>query len=543
MFPFRTGVQSTTTEQQVYDSATDGIMTVTGQQYTLPEYKGPTATVQYGTEEEGYPRMLREIEQGELPQFRQEDFPKVGEGVMQPSTPVTQPVEPTPTEPQEPSIDPCPPGFKYDPVLQRCVPIEQPRSDRDEPFVDVRTNNQKGRDSLENFGIKLTGGKDSIFADPEKTRAMFGTKQTADVRDTPKLASYDDVAARGGLSEEYRQALGPELYDAYEAREKLKNEEGQIPLDKEDENKALNAKINELEAARQQEQERLKQEGLTPTSTGERFGQLPTFTVEDFETGYPSFLPGATIVNLLGQAFVAPSTISQLEKNGFIVKTGNKKNNKDEYTLSENGIRGIVQAGVDDDTPRMESELRKQGFTQKQIDSGQALAEMRKDEGEGVDRRVKEYQERESKKYTQKQKDDFDKKIAELSDLTPLERAEKQRKEREESGGGGDSDKGGGCVIATHGVSTGGFTLMEKAKAELWCKKTYHGKWYGEIFRKGYRAVGMKHVNNGTAPKVYQEFKNFIAYGRGIKKDWKSAINYYYRTITFFIIGLFIGDK
>ena len=59
MFPFRTGVQSTTTEQQVYDSATDGIMTVTGQQYSLPEYKGPTATVQYGTEEEGYPRMLR----------------------------------------------------------------------------------------------------------------------------------------------------------------------------------------------------------------------------------------------------------------------------------------------------------------------------------------------------------------------------------------------------------------------------------------------------------------------------------------------------
>jgi hypothetical protein len=119
MFPFRTGVKSTTTEQQVYDSATDGIMTVTGQQYELPTYEGPTATVQYGTEEEGYPRMLREIEQGELPQFKQEDFPKVGEGVMQPSTPVTQPVEPTPTEPEEPSIDPCPPGFKYDPVQQR----------------------------------------------------------------------------------------------------------------------------------------------------------------------------------------------------------------------------------------------------------------------------------------------------------------------------------------------------------------------------------------------------------------------------------------
>ena len=62
---------------------------------------------------------------------------------------------------------------------------------------------------------------------------------------------------------------------------------------------------------------------------------------------------------------------------------------------------------MDDDKPRMERSLRQQGFTQKQIDSGQALAEMRKDEGADVDKRVKEYQERESKKYTDKQKNDF----------------------------------------------------------------------------------------------------------------------------------------
>ena len=109
-----------------------------------------------------------------------------------------------------------------------------------------------------------------------------------------------------------------------------------------------------------------------------------------------------------------------------------------------------------------------------------------------------------------------------------------------DSGGGGGG--GGGCVVATHGVSTGAFTVLEKAKAELWCQKKYHNKWYGEAFRRGYRAVGMKHVNNGTAPSVYQEFKDFVAYGRGIKKGWKAAINYYYRTITFFIIGLFIGE-
>ena len=107
----------------------------------------------------------------------------------------------------------------------------------------------------------------------------------------------------------------------------------------------------------------------------------------------------------------------------------------------------------------------------------------------------------------------------------------------DDSASSGDS---GGCVIATHGLSTGGFTVMEKAKAELWCQKTYHGKWYGEAFRRGYKAAGMKHVNAGTAPSVYQEFKDFVAYGRGIKKGWKAGLNYYFRTISFFITGLFI---
>ena len=106
----------------------------------------------------------------------------------------------------------------------------------------------------------------------------------------------------------------------------------------------------------------------------------------------------------------------------------------------------------------------------------------------------------------------------------------------------GDSQGTGGpgCVIATHGLSTGGFTAMEKAKAELWCAKTYHGKWYGEAFRRGYRAAGMKHINAGTAPSVYQEFKDFVGYGRGVKKGFKLGLNYYLRTIQFFITGLFI---
>lgn len=106
----------------------------------------------------------------------------------------------------------------------------------------------------------------------------------------------------------------------------------------------------------------------------------------------------------------------------------------------------------------------------------------------------------------------------------------------------GGNDKGG-CVIATHGVMTGGFTLMEKAKAELWCQKTYHGKWYGEAFRRGYRAAGQRCIDQGKAHEHYQEFKDFVAYGRGVKKGWGLAFKYYMRTIQFFVTGLFIkGD-
>ena len=108
------------------------------------------------------------------------------------------------------------------------------------------------------------------------------------------------------------------------------------------------------------------------------------------------------------------------------------------------------------------------------------------------------------------------------------------------SNNGGGGGGGGGCVIATHGLSTGGFTIMEKAKAEIWCAKKYHGKLLGEAFRRGYRAAGMKHINAGTAESVYQEFKDFVGYGRGVKKGFKIAVNYYWRTFTFIAHGLFL---
>ena len=111
----------------------------------------------------------------------------------------------------------------------------------------------------------------------------------------------------------------------------------------------------------------------------------------------------------------------------------------------------------------------------------------------------------------------------------------------EDSGGGGG---GGPCLIATHGVMTGGFTMMEKIKAELWCAKKYHGKWYGEAFRRGYRAAGQKHIDAGTAESVYQEFKDFVAYGRGLKKGFRIGLSYYWRTLSFFVNGLFLrGSK
>jgi len=101
-------------------------------------------------------------------------------------------------------------------------------------------------------------------------------------------------------------------------------------------------------------------------------------------------------------------------------------------------------------------------------------------------------------------------------------------------GGGGGGD---GCVIATHGVKTGGFSERDKAKAEVWCQKKYHGKWWGEIFRKGYQYLGNRAIERGKAQKYYGEFKAFIAYGRGLKPGLKHAINYYLRTVQFFTTG------
>jgi hypothetical protein len=119
MFPFRTNVKPVKTEQQVY-TPTDGIMNVTGTQY-----EGPSATITYGSEEQGFPRQLKEIEKGLLPRFDQSQFPDAGKGKVETTTtPTTQPVEP-----DKAIMDPCPPGFKL--IDGVCQPIQQqPQQDR-----------------------------------------------------------------------------------------------------------------------------------------------------------------------------------------------------------------------------------------------------------------------------------------------------------------------------------------------------------------------------------------------------------------------------
>lgn len=123
MFPFKAGVKPVKTEQQVY-TPTDGIMNVKGM-----AYEGPDATITYGSEEQGFPRQLKEIEKGMLPQFDQTKFPDKGMGRIETPVPTPEMKDKTEVEPDKPIMDPCPPGFKLDPIKKICVPIVQPKSD------------------------------------------------------------------------------------------------------------------------------------------------------------------------------------------------------------------------------------------------------------------------------------------------------------------------------------------------------------------------------------------------------------------------------
>ena len=135
MFPFSASTSTVDTTQNVYNSATDGIMNMQGKKYV-----GPDSIVQYGAEGQ---RNLKQIEAPMLPQFDATQFPEAGQGIVETPTPVlpptTSPVQPF--EPDQPAFDPCPVGFKFDPQLQRCVPVERQRNDKNESVVvDGRRN-------------------------------------------------------------------------------------------------------------------------------------------------------------------------------------------------------------------------------------------------------------------------------------------------------------------------------------------------------------------------------------------------------------------
>lgn len=213
MFP-SAGVQSVSTEQQVYDSATDGIMTVNNEKYI-----GPSATITYGAESQGYPRMLREIEQGELPQFDQSTFPKVGEGMMQSTTPVTPPIT-TPVEPRQPKtpVDPCPAGYQL--INGVCQPIQQQKSDRPQeepmfgpgktPFQNVEFANNiifKGEDADGNPQFNYYKDNQIVLKQPsidvQQTAALqdyFNKNNIDQDASTLDITAYNAYAKEAGLN-------------------------------------------------------------------------------------------------------------------------------------------------------------------------------------------------------------------------------------------------------------------------------------------------------------------------------------------------------
>ncbi len=106
--------------------------------------------------------------------------------------------------------------------------------------------------------------------------------------------------------------------------------------------------------------------------------------------------------------------------------------------------------------------------------------------------------------------------------------------------GGADDNSSSGCVVATHAVNAGVFDLSTKREAIRWCVKNLHRTWWGEAIRRGYRYYGQKAIDQGTVKKHYQEFKNYLAFATGKKRNLKNTWTFLYRTIQFFIKGITI---
>lgn len=110
-------------------------------------------------------------------------------------------------------------------------------------------------------------------------------------------------------------------------------------------------------------------------------------------------------------------------------------------------------------------------------------------------------------------------------------------------GGEGDSagsPGGSSCVIATHAVEHGAFSRTEKLRAVKWCTANLHGSWWGEAFRRGYRYYGNKAINAGTASQHYEEFRDFVRFATGQKRNINTAKTFVWRSVQFFVTGLFL---
>ena len=193
MFPFRNKVKPVSnTTQEAYNSTTDGIMSITGKKYI-----GPDSVIQYG---DSYQRQLKQIEKGMLPQFDQQQFPDVGEGIVEDrGFPKGQPVDTTPVQPDEPKFDPCPPGFKL--INGVCQPVEQPRGNgggRKTPTID-----------LKNFTTGLSKAEGSITAGGLNSMAMMRLEEKYGAEVASQIGLMNQkYGNKGALVEEVKDADG-----------------------------------------------------------------------------------------------------------------------------------------------------------------------------------------------------------------------------------------------------------------------------------------------------------------------------------------------
>ena len=212
MFPFQTRVKPVKTEQQVY-TPTEGIMNVKG-----TAYEGPDATITYGSEEQGFPRQLKQIEKGLLPQFDQAQFPDKGKGKIETTTPAVLPINTTtPTDDDKPLMDPCPPGFKLDPIKKICVPIQQQKSDKDKKDIGP-TNPPRNIGPLANSvsqvadAIQKQGG---LYKD-----GQFKEVVTLEIDNSSIISKFgflgkfiDDVFIKGPADKKFLETFGNRVDD------------------------------------------------------------------------------------------------------------------------------------------------------------------------------------------------------------------------------------------------------------------------------------------------------------------------------------------